>query len=125
MNINFQLLIVRLVFAGLMIINHGFKYLLQLWPFNDISVGSKTLFGLSAFLTAILYFIGEFLAPLFVLIGYNSKVSSLVCMFTMILAIILKHSNEPFTGGEMALLYLTGFLVIFLMGPGKYSVNKK
>ena len=125
MNTNFQLLIVRLLFSGLMIINHGFQYFMQLWPFNDISVGNKTIFGLSTLFTAILFFIGEFLAPLFVLLGYYTKISSLVCMLTMTIAIILRHSNNPFTEGEVALLYFTGFLVIFLMGPGKYSISKK
>ena len=125
MNTNFQLLIVRLLFSGLMIINHGFQYFMQLWPFNDISVGNKTIFGLSTLFTAILFFIGEFLAPLFVLLGYYTKLSSLVCMLTMIIAIILRHSNNPFTEGEVAFLYFTGFLVIFLMGPGNYSISKK
>ena len=125
MNTNIILLIVRLLFSGLMIINHGLQYFMQLWPFNDISVGTKTIFGLSTLFTAILFFIGEFLAPLFVLLGYYTKLSSLVCMLTMTIAIILTHSNNPFTEGELALLYLVGFLIIFLMGPGKYSVNKK
>jgi len=58
-------------------------------------------------------------------LGYYTKLSSLVCMLTMTIAIILRHSNNPFTGGEVALLYLVGFLIIFLMGPGKYSINKK
>ena len=125
MNTNIILLIVRLLFSGLMIINHGLQYFMQLWPFNDISVSTKTIFGLSTLFTAILFFIGEFLAPLFVLLGYYTKLSSLVCMLTMTIAIILTHSNNPFTEGELALLYLVGFLIIFLMGPGKYSINNK
>ena len=33
--------------------------------------------------------------------------------------------KNPFKRKELALLYLVGFLIVFLMGPGKYSINKK
>ena len=126
MNKNFQLLIPRIFFGGLMIINHGIVYLLQLWPFNDIPIDeSKTMFGLGSMFTVILFFIGEFLAPFFVFIGFNTKLSSFICMTTMFIAIIIEHIDNPISGGEKPLLFFAGFLIIFLMGPGKYSVNKK
>jgi len=35
------------------------------------------------------------------------------------------HLNDPFGKQEKALLFLMAFLVIFLAGPGKYSIDKK
>ena len=43
----------------------------------------------------------------------------------MLVAIFIVHLNHPFEDKEPALLYFVGFLIIFLMGPGKYSINKK
>jgi putative oxidoreductase len=45
-------------------------------------------------------------------------------MATMLVAAFIVHLDDPFKRKELALLYLVGFLIIFLMGPGKYSVNK-
>jgi len=127
MNRDISLLIARLFFAGLMMYNHGYKYFLEIWPFNDISLGSsdKNIFGLGAIISTILFFLGEFLGPLFVFVGYKTKLFSLLPVITMICAITLAHSSDPFSGGEMAMLFLAGFSIILLMGPGKYSIDRK
>ena len=40
--------------------------------------------------------------------------------------LIKLFSESPsFKRKELALLYLVGFLIVLLMGPGKYSLDKK
>ena len=75
MNRDISLLIARLFFGGLMIYNHGYKYFLEIWPFNDVSFGSsdENIFGLGVIISTILFFLGEFLGPLFVFVGYKTK----------------------------------------------------
>jgi len=46
-------------------------------------------------------------------------------MATMIVAAFIVHLDDPFKRKELALLYLVGFLIVLLMGPGKYSLDKK
>jgi putative oxidoreductase len=43
----------------------------------------------------------------------------------MIVAAFIVHFDDPFKNKELALLYLAGFLIIFIIGPGKYSLDKK
>jgi putative oxidoreductase len=43
----------------------------------------------------------------------------------MLVAAFIVHLDDPFKRKELALLYLVGFLVVLLMGPGKYSLDKK
>jgi putative oxidoreductase len=43
----------------------------------------------------------------------------------MLVAAFIVHLDDPFKRKELALLYLVGFLIVLLMGPGKYSLDKK
>ena len=43
----------------------------------------------------------------------------------MFVAAFIVHFDDPFKNKELAILYLVGFLIIFLMGPGKYSIDRK
>ncbi len=124
MNKNISLLLARIFFAGLLIYNHGLNKFLELWPFNDVAISDRDLFGLGALASVILFVLGEFLAPIFVLIGYKTRIFSLFPIITMFFAIVLVHSDMPFGTWEKALLFLVGFLMIFLMGPGKYSIDR-
>jgi putative oxidoreductase len=69
--------------------------------------------------------LAEFIAPIFIIIGYKTKIFTLLPMLTMVIAVFVVHLDDPFKRKELALLYLIGFLIVFLMGPGKYSINKK
>ena len=42
----------------------------------------------------------------------------------MAVAAFIVHASDPIGTKEKALLYLIGFVVIFLAGPGKYSIDK-
>ena len=43
----------------------------------------------------------------------------------MLVAVFIVHLGEPFKSFEKALLFLVGFVVIILVGPGKYSFDNK
>jgi putative oxidoreductase len=72
----------------------------------------------------------EIILPILIIIGYKTKIFTFFPMVTMIIAAFIVHLNDPLIGNkcdnkELPILYLVGFLIIFLMGPGKYSINKK
>lgn len=77
-------------------------------------------------------YIGEVIAPVLIAAGYYARVTSLILAFNMLAAISLTGGFFPLsltkTGGptiELALFYLIISLCIFLMGPGKYGINRK
>jgi len=43
----------------------------------------------------------------------------------MLVAAGMVHLSDPFGKKEKALLYLAMFIAIILLGPGKYSIDKK
>ena len=83
--------------------------------------------GLPAFIAYGAY-IGEVIAPLFVIVGLFTRPAALVIAVNMLFAIFLAHADEIFSLGkqggwaiELQGLYLFGALAIALLGAGRIS----
>lgn len=105
-----------------MMLTHGLPKLQKLvsgnFEFGDpIGIGAAP----SLFLTVI----GEFLCPILIIIGFKTRLASIPAAITMLVAAFIAHGGDPFGKKEMALLYLVGFITIALLGPGKYSIDRK
>lgn len=77
-------------------------------------------------------FIGEVLAPILVIVGFYSRIAALVIVVNMLFAIGLAHMNDLFaigkTGGwalELQGMFLFTAIAIALIGPGRYSINRR
>jgi putative oxidoreductase len=77
-------------------------------------------------------FIGEVLAPLMVLLGFYARIGGLIMAFNMIVAIALAHGSQLADFGKSGgwALELQGFflltaIVVFLIGPGKFAINRR
>lgn len=75
-------------------------------------------------------YIGEIVAPLFILFGLFTRVAALVVAINMIVAVLLAHTSQFFTlnetGGwalELQAMYFFTALAIALLGAGRYSVG--
>lgn len=115
------LALLRIV-PSLMMMTHGFPKLQKLlsgdFAFADpIGIGQ----GPSLFLTVI----GEFVAPLLIVLGFKTRFATVPAIITMLVAAFVVHGEDPFGKKELALIYATIFIVIGLLGPGRYSVDGK
>ena len=119
---NIALLILRIVFAGAMLYGHGLNKFYKLIE-GDLTFANPI--GIGEAPTLILAVISEFLAPIFILIGYKTRFFSFFPAATMFVAAFIVHMGDPFGRVEKALLFLTVFLILMLTGPGKYSIDKK
>lgn len=75
-------------------------------------------------------YIGEILAPIFVLIGWRSRWWAGIIVFNMVAAIYLSHAKSLFALGahgswsiETPMMFLLGALAISFLGSGKYAVS--
>ena len=115
------LLILRLGFSvGFM--THGYDKWIRIfsgnYKFSDpIGIGSTS----SLFLTGF----AEFVAPVFLIIGFKTRLLSIFPIITMFVAYVIRHDGDPFSKKEKSFLYLIAFITIFFTGPGKYSIDKK
>ena len=114
------LLLLRISFGGMML-THGIPKLNML---SDAS-GFPDPLGIGHLTSLILALIGEVVAPILIIIGFKTKIATLPSIITMAVAALVIHGADPLATKEMALLYLFAFLVIFLAGPGKFSVDRK
>ena len=71
--------------------------------------------------TLILAVFSEFIAPIFIIVGYKTKFFSFFTAATMFVAAFVVHWGDPFGRIEKALLFLTVFVILMMTGPGKCS----
>ena len=74
-------------------------------------------------LSLVLAVFAEVLCVIFVLVGLGTRLASIPIIVTMVIAVFLIHAADPFAVKEMGLLYLLAYVVFFLVGSGKYSVD--
>ncbi|MAU64009.1 MAG: DoxX family protein [Flavobacteriaceae bacterium] len=121
MKTHLSLLINRVAFSLLML-THGYPKLVKLFSENP-TFGNPL--GIGEIPTLILAVLAEFIAPIFIIIGYKTRIFTIFPIITMFVAAFVVHLDDPFKRKELAIVYLFAFLIIFLMGPGKYSFDKK
>lgn len=120
-SINFGLLLLRVGFSvGLM--THGYGKFMKViqgnFEFGD-PIGIVPTFSL------ILASIGEFIAPILILIGWKTRIASLFPIITMLVAFAIAHDGDPFSTKEKSFVYLIAFLTLYFTGPGKYALGKE
>jgi putative oxidoreductase len=82
--------------------------------------------GIGAMLSSILVVFAEGICSLLILAGFWTRFASIVLSINMFVAMFFFHipKGDTLVGGfEHTFLYFIAFLMIFLLGPGKYSVD--
>ncbi|MEM5565156.1 DoxX family protein [Psychroserpens sp. AS72] len=113
------LLILRLGFGGFML-THGIPKL------NKLSNAAEfpDPLGIGGLPSLILCLIGEVVAPILIIIGFKTKLAAIPAAITMLVAAFVVHAKDDLGTKEHALLFCIAFVVIFLAGPGKLSIDK-
>lgn len=118
-------LLLRLTLGGLLLF-HGIAKLLHGVGFIE---GGLTAHGLPAIL-AYGVFIGELIAPLMVILGYQTRIGALLIVFNMLVALVLVHTSQLLSLGSNGgwALELQGFFLftaaaIVFLGPGRYKLK--
>ena len=124
-NIDIGLLILRLA-LGVLMLFHGIAKVIHGLSGIEGLLESK---GLPEFLSYAVY-IGEIMVPLLIIVGYRTRLASVVYVVNVLFAMLLAHANVIFslskTGGwavELIGLYLFGSFALFFTGAGKYAIS--
>lgn len=121
-SIDLAILILRIGLAFFMI-PHGHDKFKTLWDgggsdFPDpLHVSPK----FSLFLTVF----AEFFSSILLAIGLFSRFALIFLMGCMLIVAFNIHGSDPLGDKEHALLYFVGYVVIFLIGVGKYSLDNR
>ena len=68
---------------------------------------------------------GELVAPAFVVLGLFTRWMSIPAAITMAVAAFGAHAGDPISDKEHALLFLVPFVVLALMGGGRYAADHR
>ncbi len=118
---NLGKLLLRL-FPSVFLLTHGIPKLQKILA-GDFSFGNPI--GIGELPSLFLAVIAEVLCPIFIIVGYRTRWASVPVIFLMAVAAFIVHQSDTFKRKELALLYLICFLVIALIGPGKFSLDRK
>jgi putative oxidoreductase len=116
---NFSMLILRLSFGLLMLMQHGMPKLMGFAEkskdfYDPIGIGSKA--------SLVLVLFAEIFCSFFIILGLFTRLAVIPLIILMCVA-FFGANKGAIGGGEMALLYLTAYVVLLFLGPGKVSVD--
>mgnify|MGYP000173916107 CR=1 FL=1 len=109
------------VVPSVLMITHGYPKLQNLLS-GEISFGDPI--GIGAAPSLFLTVLAELICPVLVIIGFKTRWAAVPTAITMAVAAFIVHGSDALAKKEMALLYLTFFVAIIILGPGRYSADK-
>lgn len=117
--ISFILLIDRIIF-GVLLMNHGiekwsnYQELSAVFP-DPLGIGSPLSLGLAIF--------GEMVCSMAFIVGFLYRLAMIPMIFTMCIAFFIVHGHDPFAVKELAFVYLVVFVLMYIIGPGKFAID--
>lgn len=114
------LLILR-VAIGAMMLMHGLGKLTMLFGNDALSFPDPLGIGVTTSLALAVF--AEVFCSVFLILGIATRISAVSLIVTMLIAAFLVHGNDGFAAQELAFLYLLIYLVIAIVGAGKYSID--
>jgi putative oxidoreductase len=106
--------------AALMLLTHGWA---KISDFTGYLAKFSDPIGLGPAISLQLAIFAEFFCAILVAIGFLTRLSLIPMIITMLVAALIAHADDPFSSKEKSLLFLLVFIVLFLLGPGKYSLD--
>lgn len=119
-NIDLCLLLLRIAAGGFML-THGYGKMEKLFSgtfeFADpIGLGVEVSLGLTVF--------AEILCASLILLGILPRLASVPLIITMLVAVFIVHAEDGFKKQELGLFFLISYVIILILGAGKFSVQR-
>ena len=112
------ILILR-IFFGVMFFIHGLGKMMN---FSELSLTYPSIFGLGSYMTLMLAVFTEFCCSLFLIAGLLFRIMLLPMIVAMAVAFFDIHDGF-LPEGELSLIYLIVFCLLYFVGPGKFSID--
>jgi putative oxidoreductase len=118
------LLVLRLWLGISLLALHGWG---KLTKFQDMAGAFPDPLGVGSKASVSLALVGEVVAPLLIILGLYTRLGALMSGTTMAVAFFLQHKGvlKGPGSGELAFIYLAGFIALLAAGGGRFAVDGK
>jgi len=113
-------LILRLGLGVIMLMAHGSE---KLRHFSKYSSGFADPFHIGSVTSLSLDIFAEFFCSCLIILGLLTRLACVPLIIAMAVALFYAHHGDVFGVGERAGLFLTGYISLLFLGPGKVSVD--
>ena len=115
-----MLLAVRIIF-GALFMSHG----IAKWvAFNEATENFPNPLGMGSTLSFWLAIFAEVACSFGFILGALFRLCLIPMIFTMCVALFVIHPSDPLVIKELALMYLTIFVLTRFTGPGRFSIDE-
>lgn len=119
-NIDYILLLLR-VSVGIFMLTHGVGKFEKLFSGAEIQFPDPL--GVGAGISLALTVFSEVFCSIFLIFGFATRLSALPLITTMFVAVFIIHWGDDFGRKELPLIYLVVYLVLAIMGGGRFSID--
>ena len=116
--VSLLILVVRVVF-GVLFFTHGLDKMMN---FTELVNVYPSVLGFGSYMTLMVTIFCEFCCSLFLIAGLLVRLMTVPMIIAMGVAFFDIH-DAILPEGELALIYFIVFIVLFLTGPGRYSID--
>ena len=116
--VSFLILVLR-VFFGILFFMHGLD---KLTNFNQLSDTYPSVLGFGSYMTLMITIFAEFACSMFLIVGLLVRITVIPMIAAMAVAFFDVHDGMM-PDGELSLIYLILFIILYVTGPGRYSVD--
>lgn len=116
------LLLLRFWIGGSMLVLHGWQ---KLTHFSELTATFPDPLGVGSMWSLILALCGEVLCQILIMLGFVTRLAALGAATTMGVAWYAVHKMALTGGqsGELAFIYLAGYVALVFAGAGRYSLD--
>jgi len=116
--ISFLILLLRLFF-GVLFFMHGLD---KMTNFSVLSDNYPSVLGLGSYTTLMVTIFCEFACSMFLMAGLMTRIVLIPMALAMAVAFFDIHDGMM-PEGELSLIFMIVFIILFMTGPGKYSID--
>lgn len=117
---NFSMLLIRISFGLLIMIKHGLP---KLQNFSNLQYKFYNFLGTGSQFSLILVVFAELICGFFILLGLFTRLAVIPLIIQMFVIIVSVNRGKPLPEAELAILFLSAFVVLLFCGPGRISVD--
>lgn len=118
---DYGLLVLRLTFGFCIMYGHGYSKLTRLLGSEEIRFADP--YGLGPVVSLGLATFAEVICAILLMLGLFTRIALIPLTVVVTTAFFAVHINDPFGQQEKVILFAGAFIALFLMGPGRLSLD--